>query len=179
MGTVGGESHVFGLRAKHFCSLLSDSEYLFRHSHGKLVSASARVAAIAFHCLSNGFCHGRGLGVGGGGVIKVYYASGVYFSHLFCSNITFLNGMRSFSSMAGFFFFGGRGSPRPDFYAVIRFRIRDMFPFISFSICPWYGVFLLHTPRLCTTSMRFRDTSIVSIRLPSIVAESMSESAFR
>ena len=76
------------------------------------------------------------------------------------------------------FCFAG-GFRRPDFYAVIRFRIRDMFPFISFSICPWYGVFLLHTPRLCTTSMRFRDTSIVSIRLPSIVAESMSESAFR
>ena len=100
MGTVGGESHVFGLRAKHFCSLLSDSEYFFRHSHGKLVTASARVAAIAFYCLSDGFCYGRGLWVGGGGIVKVYYASGVYFSHLFCSNITFLNGMRSFSSMA-------------------------------------------------------------------------------
>ena len=100
MGSVGGESHVLGLCSKHFCRLLSDAEYLFRHSHGKLVTASARVATIAFYCLSNGFCYGRGLGVGGGGVIKVYYASGVYFSHLFCSNITFLNGMRSFSSMA-------------------------------------------------------------------------------
>lgn len=78
-----------------------------------------------------------------------------------------------------FYFVFAGGFRRPDFYAVIRFRIRDMFPFISFSICPWYGVFLLHTPRLYTTSMRFRDTSIVSIRLPSIVAESMSESAFR
>lgn len=100
VGAVGGESHVLGLCSEHFCRLLSDGEYLFRHSHGKLVTTSARVAAIAFYCLSDGFCHGRGLWVGGGGIVKVYYASGVYFSHLFCSNITFLNGMRSFSSMA-------------------------------------------------------------------------------
>lgn len=100
VGAVGGESHVFGLRAKHFCRLLSDSEYFFRHSHGKLVTASAWVAAVAFYCLSDGFCHGRGLGVGGGGIVKVYYASGVYFSHLFCYDMIPLCGMRSLSSIA-------------------------------------------------------------------------------
>ena len=66
VGAVGGECHVLGLCAEHFCRLLSYGEYLFRHSHGKLVAASAWVAAIAFHCLSDGFCYGRGLGVGGG-----------------------------------------------------------------------------------------------------------------
>lgn len=100
IGTVGGESHVFGLCSKHFCRLLSDSEYFFSCSHGKLVTASARVAAIAFYCLSDGFCHGRGLGVGGGGIVKVYYASGVYFSHLFCYDMIPLYGMRSLSSIA-------------------------------------------------------------------------------
>ena len=66
VGTVGGESHVLGLCAEHFGCLLSYGEYLFRHSHVKLVAASAGISAIAFYCLSDGSCDGRGLGVGGG-----------------------------------------------------------------------------------------------------------------
>ena len=62
MGTVGGESHVLGLCSKHFCRMLSDGEYLSDTRMERLVTASARVATIAFYCLSDGFCYGRGLG---------------------------------------------------------------------------------------------------------------------
>lgn len=96
MGTVGGECHVLYLCTEHFGCLLSDGEYLFGHSHGKLMTTSAGISTIEFHRLCDRSCDGGGLWVACGGVVKVYYATGVYLSHLFCSNITFLNGMRSF-----------------------------------------------------------------------------------
>ena len=39
--------------------------------------------------------------------------------------------------------------------------------------------FWLHTPRLCITWSESRETSIVSIRLPSMVADRMSEFSLR
>ena len=64
-------------------------------------------------------------------------------------------------------------------YAVALCAIILIFFCIKASICSWYSVFLLHTPRLCTTLSVSKLTSIVSIRLPSMVAESISEFSLR
>ena len=63
--------------------------------------------------------------------------------------------------------------------ALILLRISLLLALTRFTICSWYSVFLLHTPRLCTTFKVCSDTSIVSIRLPSMVAERIRESSLR
>ena len=63
--------------------------------------------------------------------------------------------------------------------AFILWRISLLLALTRFTICSWYSVFLLHTPRLCTTSKVLNDTSMVSIRLPPMVAERIRESSLR
>lgn len=60
-------------------------------------------------------------------------------------------------------------------YAVALCAIILIFFCIKASICSWYSVFLLHTPRLCTTFIVSNDTSMVSMRSPSFVAEKISD----
>lgn len=60
-------------------------------------------------------------------------------------------------------------------YAVALCAIILIFFCIKASICSWYSVFLLHTPRLCTTFIVSSDTSMVSMRSPSFVAEKISD----
>ena len=64
-------------------------------------------------------------------------------------------------------------------YAAIRLRISFIFLFTRLTMRSWCSVFLLHTPLLCTTFIFLSEISIVSMRLPSMVAERIRESAFR
>ena len=60
--------------------------------------------------------------------------------------------------------------------ALIRLRISSALLSTRLMMRSWYSVLELHTPLLCTTLNVVSETSTVSIRLPSMVADRIRES---
>ena len=72
-GTVGGKDHVFRLGFKHTGGFFPGLKDLLCRLQGKGMPSPAGVAAVMDQGCTGGICHGGRLGVGGGGIVKVYH----------------------------------------------------------------------------------------------------------